>query len=542
MTRLLATSPDGQWAIARDGREVVALAAGMAPAVGRLVLPHDDVDLALVGPPSVLVAVVRDGGAATVVLHELPHLEAVARVVLAEPVRLAAVTGPRLVLHAPDAMHVTVVREAGRALAQQKIDVASPVEFVVGLEKNQLLFGLLRKLEVWDAVSGRPLLRPQLPLPPPPRVLGAALGHLWAIQHGRDEVFVYRLSDGRPFRHYVGAKIEDVICHPASPVIVLVTPRGLVRLHCYAHSLLLVDDAPWHPGVPLAQLVVGEDIALLGLPEGSHEPWRVGLGATGTPVTAQAPQAEEAAPAPLVTAADKLRAMRGEAAPVTAAATPAPRTASVATWRETVAAYGQELARGIDAQPPEIAGDSELGVLASRLGLAAAARRTLTALYGLYLAGEPALAIARLARATGDWTEALGQGELAALAMLRRKHGKVALRTAVTDLLDGAAPRHVRLVGGGPGRPRAGAFRLARDGRADDAIEAELTALLGRIAIVEGPLGAALLEARLHGATAIALEVPAERPRPWPRDAGLVLVLYGSASSWVADLPNLTAS
>jgi hypothetical protein len=541
VTRLLATSPDGQWAIARDGRTVLALAAGAGPPVGWLELPHDDVDLALVGPPNVLVAVVREGGNATVVLHELPHLEAVARVVIADPVRLAAVTGPRLVLAAPEAMQVTVVREAGRAVAQQKIDLASPIEFVVGLEKNQLLFGLLRKLEVWDAVSGRPLLRPQLPLPPPPRVLGAALGHLWAIQPDRDEVFVYRLSDGRPFRHYVGARIEDVICHPASPVIVLVTPRGLVRLHCYAHSLLLVDDAPWQPGTPLAQLVVGEDIALLGLPAGSQEPWRVGLGATGTPVTAPAPVAEEPAAAPLVTAADKLRAMRGEAA--SQAATPAAaRTSSRVTWRDAVASHGHELARGIDAQPPDVAADTELGALVQRLGLSSSARRALISLYGLYLAGEPALAISRLARATGDWSEALGQGELADLAMLRRKHGKVALRTAVTDVLDGAGPRHVRLVGGGPTAPRAGAFRLARDGRADDAIEAELSSLLGLIAIVEGPIGAALLEARLHGATAIAHEVPDERPRPWPRDAGLVLVLYGSASSWVADLPNLTAS
>ena len=73
-------------------------------------------------------------------------------------------------------------------------------------------------------------------LPPPPRTVGAAQGHLWATRPNSDEVFVYRLSDGRPFRHYAGAPIREVICHPASPLIVLVTPRGLVRLHCFAHS------------------------------------------------------------------------------------------------------------------------------------------------------------------------------------------------------------------------------------------------------------------------------------------------------------------
>ncbi len=163
-------------------------------------------------------------------------------------------------------------------------------------------------------------------------------------------------------------------------------------------------------------------------------------------------------------------------------------------------------------------------------------------LYGAHLVGEPALPIAALARMVDDWPEALGQGELGALAMLRRKHGKVALRTAVTDILDGAPPRSIRLVGGGATTPRAGAFRMSRDSRSDAEIESVLAAQLGRIAVVDGPLSSALLEARLHGATAVTLAVPAERPRPWPRDAGLVLVLYGTAASWVADLPALATA
>ena len=126
--------------------------------------------------------------------------------------------------------------------------------------------------------------------------------------------------------------------------------------------------------------------------------------------------------------------------------------------------------------------------------------------------------------------------------MLRRKHGKLGLRTAVTDVLDSAPPRHTRIIGGAPTPPRAGAFRMARDSRTDVEIETALVAELGRIAVIEGRCGAGLLEARMRGATAIAYSVPAERPRPWPRDAGLVLVLYGTSSSWVADLPTLTTT
>ncbi|HET9991246.1 MAG TPA: hypothetical protein VFQ65_22100, partial [Kofleriaceae bacterium] len=199
-----------------------------------------------------------------------------------------------------------------------------------------------------------------------------------------------------------------------------------------------------------------------------------------------------------------------------------------------------ELARGVDtSELPAVAVDTELGELAHRLGLAAPARRALVALYALYLVGEPNLALARLAKLLGDWTEPLGQGQLGALALVERSGGKLRLATAVADAIDGAAPREVRLAGGPPTTPHAGAFRVARDGRTDAEIEAELVAKLGRLAIVEGALAPALLEARLHGATAVAFTPPAERPRPWPQGAGLVLVLYGTSSAWIADLPNL---
>jgi len=543
MTRSLTTGPDAQWAAARDGRKVVLLAGGAAPPVGQLELASDDCDLALVGPPNVLAVVSREP--ARVTLYEPPYLEAVAHLDLEVPARLAAITGPRLVLASADGSNLTIVRTQGRALSVQKIDPGSPVEFVVGLERNQVLLALLKKLEVWDAVSGRPLLRPQLALPPPPRTVGSAQGHLWATRPNSDEVFVYRLSDGRPFRHYVGSPIEAVVSHSASPVIVLVTARGLVRLHCFAHSLLLVDGAPWTPGTPLALLVSGEDIALVGIPGDGGEPWRIALGGHTAPALVPEPESEQPA---LVTAADRLRAMR--AAPVEGS--PAgesrigsePRSPAARGWREPFAAYGAELSRGVESELPIVPVDTELGELAQRLGLSGGARRALAALYALYLIGESALSIARLARALGDWTEALGQGDLAALALVDRTGGKVSLRRAVTDLLDGAPPSDIRIVGSTPTTPRAGAFRVSRDGRADAAIETELATLLGRIAIVEGDLAAGLLEARLRGATAVSFAPPGEKPRPWPRGAGLVLVLYSqrTPSAWVADVPNLTAS
>jgi hypothetical protein len=277
-------------------------------------------------------------------------------------------------------------------------------------------------------------------------------------------------------------------------------------------------------------LAVGDDVSLVGLGDDSDEPWRMVLSGGGAPVTIQLDTAEPTAPLP------------------TAAARPAepePTVSRVETraggkaWREQLATLGAELARGADTELPVVAIDNELGDLAHRLQLSAAARRALIALYALHLVGEPTLPIARLAAMIGDWPEALGQGDLGQLAMLRKKHGRVSLRRAVTDLLDGVPPRWIRIVGGGPAVPRTGVWRVARDGRPDTEVEAALAGQLGRVAAVEGPLANALLEARLHGATAIATSVPGERPRPWPRDAGLVFVLYGTSSSWVADVPAL---
>ena len=521
-TRTLATSPDGQWTAAREDRQLT-LFQGVSSQVGHLELATNDVDVALVGPPAALVVLTREGSGGSIVLYTTPYLEGAARVDLDSPARVVAMTGPRLAVMSPDGKGFAIVRTAGRALSTQKIDVGGVIEFVVGLERNQLLVGMAKKLEVWDAVSGRPLLRAQFQLPPPPRMLGSAAGHLWAATTGSEEVFLYRLSDGRPFRHYAGAPIVDVICHPASPVVVLVTPRGLLRLHAYAHSLTLIDGVPDRPGA-MALHAVGEDISVIGFTGNEAPFWRVPINGSGA-----------AAPAAVTVAAPG-----GETSVGTAPVRTAPGHRG---WREPLVGFGGELSRGTEIEAPVVAIDNELGDLAHRLQLGGAARRALTALYALHLVGEPAVPIATLAKAINDWSEPLGQGELGALAMLRRKHGRVALRTAVTDLLDGAPPRSVRLAGGSATIPRAGAFRVSRDSRTDAEIEAELVTQLGRIAVIEafgsGSLRAGLLEARLHGATAVVFGAAPDKPRPWPRDAGLVLVLYGTTASWVADLPTL---
>ena len=500
MTRSLTTGPDAQWAAARDGTKVVLLdlQRGGAPAVGQLELPSEDCDLALVGPPNVLAVVTREPPRVTI--FEPPYLEAVAHLDLDVPARLAALAGPRLVLVSADGTHVTIVRTQGHALSVQKIDPGTPVEFAVGLERNQVLLALLKKLEVWDAVSGRPLLRPQL-------AAAATAAH-------RRSGAGPSVGDAREQRRAVRL---PALGWPAVPSLRRLADRGrrqpsgvagdrardgararapqLLRAQPLARRSGRLEAHRWTPETPLALLVAGEDVSLIGMPDR----WRRALARRPRRQRRAGARPEperEPAQSPVVTAADKLRAMR--AAVVEPAAASEPRAATETRsqgargWRESLAAYGAELARGVDSELPVVAVDTELGELAQRLAVSAAARRALTALYALYLVGEPALAIARLARALGDWTEALGQGDLAALALVDRSGGKLALRRAVTERLDGAAPtRDPASPAVLRPTPRAGAFRVSRDGRTDAAIEVELATQLGRIAIIEGDLAAA---------------------------------------------------
>ena len=526
---MITTSLDGLWAAVRRGRDVTLLERGAAPAVGQLTLDSEDADVAMIGAPSALLVVSR-APKPEVTLHQTPDLDATARIDLPVPMRLAAVAGPRAVLLSLDGKRVLVVRTAQRALAASPIDPGAVVELAVGLERNQVLLALPKKLEVWDAVSARPLLRLQLQLPPPPRTVGNAQGHLWATRPGSDEVFIYRLSDGRPFRHHAGAPVEEVISHPASPLLVLVTPRGLVRLHCFAHSLTVID-CPWTPGTQLAQIGTGDDISLIGTSPEYPGPWRVALAGTAVATAVE--------PAPV----DRLREVRDRAA-MAGGEVLAEATGGVTTrargWRDPLATFGNELVRGESGESPLVAVDTELGELAHRLHLLPPARRALVALYALYLVGEPMIPLARLAHVLGDWTEALGQGELQAFAMLRKKNGKVGLRRSVTEHLDGAAPRAIRIIGTAAPAARPGATRIARDGRSDAAIEAELAAQLGRIGVLDGAAALGIVEARLHGVSALALVAPRERPQPWPREAGLVVVADGEPPPWVAALPALT--
>ena len=510
--RELATSPDGQWIAARDGRAVTVIGprtqvAGDAldgdratgPGVHRFELEADDAELASVnGPPIVFVAIARIAESTRVSLYVPPEREPAARLELGAPARIAAIGGGRIALVTDDRKEMTIVRAAGRGLAPHPVDLGDgSVDFAVAIDRNQIVIGQPRKLEVWDAVSARPLRRLGLELPPPPRLVGAAAGHLWVVRPSTDEIVMYRLSDGRPFRHYVGSPIDDIVASASSPLIVLVTRRGLVRLHCFAHSLFSID-APWQPGEPLAQLVNGDDVSLLGLSAGADEPWSVAIGGNNAPGVAE-PIAQETTTT--VNAAEKLKAMRetaqgiarasgvqlsiagGEPTTFVAASpspSPSPTPSARAfridgSWRDALATFATELLVGDDIEL-RAGADSELYALSRRLQLTARPAARWPCCTRCISSASPRSRSRGSRGVVGDWTEALGQGQLGALAMLRAdaRHGRARARGRTT-CSTAPPPRAIRLVGWPAGHAARGRVRrITRDGRSDAEIETAL--------------------------------------------------------------------
>src|SRR6185369_15149177 len=106
----------------REDRKLVLVPGdGGAPA-GAIELPSDDVDIALVGPPTALVVLSRSASTSEIVLYTTPTLEAAARLDVDVPATIATSSGPRLAVLSCDHKQLSIVRTAGRALANQKVE------------------------------------------------------------------------------------------------------------------------------------------------------------------------------------------------------------------------------------------------------------------------------------------------------------------------------------------------------------------------------------------------------------------------------------
>lgn len=532
----LAASPTGAWIARRTGAQLSLHAAARLSEALHVELERDDVDVAFAGPPDQLVVVVRGAATTQVLLYNPPDLEIAARAEVDGRAELAAVTGQRVALVTGEHRTMVLVRCAPRALVVQPTESGPLVEAVVGLEEQKLLVVQPKKIEQWDAVSRRPMLRLNLPLPPAPRLLGAAKGNFWAAQPGKDALVIYRASDGRPFEHRVGAGVVAVASNLASPHIAVATERGLVRVHAFAHTTTAMGA---RSAAALAQAVVGEDPILYGCDD-AQALWKVSL-ADGAPIERQ------------VVASPGSGGGRGisiepiGAAPKVSKLAPA-RPSDARAWRDALCAWTEEalarharegaLARPAPLDDPAVPFDAALSALGDRVS--PTGRRALALLYGAWLRGEPRLPIATVAAALGGgdeaWGEALGASSLAAAGWVDVDGGAIGLCRAIARHLDGAVPAAVRLVGEPPAReaPR-GVVACALD-------EEAALARLGAIAIHQAgaSLDEAALEARVHDAALIVslAGVRARDVAAFARRGGDAIVLAtGPLPARLASLP-----
>jgi hypothetical protein len=134
--------------------------------------------------------------------------------------------------------------------------------------------------------------------------------------------------------------------------------------------------------------------------------------------------------------------------------------------------------------------------------------------------------------------------QLHALAMLELARGTIALQPAVTDVLDGAPPRHVASSAASRRRraPACGASiaiaaatpRSSRRWSARSIASRSSKSSASSRPACSKPVCVARPRSRW-------MLPPGEQPRPWPDGAGLVLgIEHGrTASAWVADVPAL---
>lgn len=528
VTTAIATSPDGQWIAVRQGREL-RLYTLAGDESGAATLATAEADVAIVGPPITAIAIERTDDETALAALAVPGLGETARVTVDGAQELAATTGPRLALLARKNRGLAVLRTSGRAFMSQVCDPGAPVELLAGLDRNQFLVVLPKRLEIWDAVSCRPVLRPAFALPPAPRAIGACAGHVWCHQIGGRELVLFRLSDGRPFAHRLGSPISAVASHPATAYLVAITDSGPMRIQAFAHTIERFSTPPAE-----AFAIAGALTSSAG-PSGApaSEVRLVGAAAEGPPWIIALLDGAATAPGPADDAPTTSAAMET----IRAARTEAPAAAPVSTrgggpgpsWREPLVAFATELA-GKDtarAEIPPLPLDTTLAHLCQRAQLATPARRALTALYAAYLAGDPGIAIARLAKLVGGddgWREALGTGELGDRLFVTSRAGKVSVVDAIARALDGAAPRAIEIVGTESPASIAGGH-IVDPGQLGEPVAA-LTAALGRFALIAGALSTGVLEAFAHGLTAVAIAGPGTRLTAvrLPRGAGLLVV------------------
>ncbi|MBE7451710.1 MAG: hypothetical protein HS111_23320 [Kofleriaceae bacterium] len=233
-TRLVARSDDSQLAYAHGGR--LGLLDPALRELATIERPGPPRWLGFVGAQLALL----DGD--ELIALDLPSLAEGARVALPPGLGALAVVGDRVALGGAG-LTVVVARLLGRKIDLSDFTMTVPAQHVLPLPDHELLVVSAARTDVVDAVSKRVSARLHLPLPPTPREAGTTNGlrYVWTFTHGRPELFVVRLSDGRPFQQLLDAPVRAVHASVGGGWVVADTDAGPRRVHTQTLAAHAVD-------------------------------------------------------------------------------------------------------------------------------------------------------------------------------------------------------------------------------------------------------------------------------------------------------------
>lgn len=544
VTRLVARPDDSQLAYSHAGR--LGLLDAAMHELAAIDVARDPRWLGFVGGQ--LAALDGD----ELVAYDLPGLGEATRCALPTGSNVRAIVGERVVLDA-GGLEATVARFLGKKIDRSSFTMKLPAQHVLAQEEHRVLVVNPQATELLDTVSKRVSSRVQLPLPPAPREVGAThqLRYVWTFRPGRHELFIVRLSDGRPFQQVLDAPITAVLASVNGPWVVVCTEAGPRRLHVQTLAVHALDadvaqaacvtggaepSLYWidkmmrvqrtHLG---GQAVVGDGRVGGGGLRMEIEP----VGTVGGPRPAPPPASPPAAP------------------PVPPP--PATTVAASAPWRLLVAEWAKQVMQGKDVAPPAI--DRTMADVVRRAALSVDGGRLLMLLYGAWVAGEPRVALAIAAR-TIAWEEVAGDATVPRSRLTDVVDGRVRVKPVVARYLDGAAPERVRVYGRTPRPDVAPGRQLARVS-ADLPVMASARGLaerMGAAAIIDevraasaNELADAVDEAWLRGLPIVAvpgIELDAQRLAAVPLRADHALVIVwpdDAAPVALEELPTIEA-